>query len=610
MAKEVAISLAQRSEDVASYLLPQGKREGNEWCVGSINGEPGNSLKVHLSGKKAGVWCDFATGGNDTGDLLDLWAKTRNLKLLAAMQEAANYLGISIPHFDAYKIPNFVKPPQNTPRLTQESAVMRYLVQERKLLPATLTAYRIGEHANEIVFPYWRDNHIIFTKYLKLDRPNGKKQIRVESNCEPCLFGWHMLPDSARTIIICEGEIDAMTLYQYGLPALSVPFGAGGGNKHAWIAHEFERLAMFDEIFLCMDNDEEGQIATNELIERLGRHRCRVIVLPCNDANQCLQAGMTADTIKQCVAAAKSLDPEELKPAQHFVDQVIDIFHPKPDLFLGYRTPWDKTHGKILFRPEELSVWTGINGHGKSQFLGHITLAMMEQGARVCIASLELKPKRLLQRLTRQAGTIDVPSPEYIRVIHQWYEDKLWLFDLVGTAKAKRLLEVFLYARQRYGIDVFIIDSFMKLDIAEDDYKAQKALVEQLCDFKNQHNCQIHIVVHPRKGADESQPPSKLDIKGTGAISDLADNCFSVWRNKEKESLLRDQASGTVLTEKEIDKLKCSDCIWYCDKQRNSDGDGEGRFGFWFDHRSLQYLSAAHHKPKQLVHYSRFEQAN
>lgn len=86
--------------------------------------------------------------------------------------------------------------------------------------------------------------------------------------------------------------------------------------------------------------------------------------------------------------------------------------------------------------------------------------------------------------------------------------------------------------------DVFVIDSFMKLDIAEDDYKAQKVLIEQLCDFKNQHGCHIHIVVHPRKGADELRPPGKLDNKGTGAISDLADNCFTVCRNKYKEELL------------------------------------------------------------------------
>ncbi|MFT4059804.1 MAG: hypothetical protein QM652_09665 [Legionella sp.] len=248
-------------------------------------------------------------------------------------------------------------------------------------------------------------------------------------------------------------------------------------------------------------------------------------------------------------------------------------------------------------------MWSGINGHGKSQFLGQVILGMMKQGAHVCIASLEIKPKRLLMRLTRQAGALAKPTEEYIRAIHDWYNDKLWLFDLVGNAKSDRLLDVFLYARQRYGIDVFVIDSLMKLDIAEDDYKSQKSFMEKLCDFKNQHNCQIHIVIHPRKGANELTPPGKLDNKGTGAISDLADNCFTIWRNKEKEHLTQMQQNGVLLAAKELKKLNESDCLWCCDKQRN--GDWEGKFGFWFHADTLQYLSSPDQKPMRVVDYSK-----
>ena len=33
----------------------------------------------------------------------------------------------------------------------------------------------------------------------------------------------------ARELAICEGELDAMSSYIYGIPAVSVPFGGGGG---------------------------------------------------------------------------------------------------------------------------------------------------------------------------------------------------------------------------------------------------------------------------------------------------------------------------------------------------------------------------------------------
>jgi twinkle protein len=73
-AAELAALLARDAEGVARMLLPNGKREGHEWRAGSTDGEAGKSLGVHLTGAKAGVWCDFATGEN--GDLLDLWARS------------------------------------------------------------------------------------------------------------------------------------------------------------------------------------------------------------------------------------------------------------------------------------------------------------------------------------------------------------------------------------------------------------------------------------------------------------------------------------------------------------------------------------------------------
>ncbi len=113
----------------------------------------------------------------------------------------------------------------------------------------------------------------------------------------------------------------------------------------------------------------------------------------------------------------------------------------------------------------------------------------------------------------------------------------------------------------------------------------------------------MHIVIHPRKGANESTPPGKLDNKGSGALSDLADNCFTIWRNKDKEALKQKQNMGIELSSKELEQLNNSDCLWCCDKQRN--GDWEGKFGFWFESKSLQYLERASQTPMRFVEYSR-----
>ena len=67
---EISARLAERAEEVARALLPNGRRCGAEWRCGSIGGEPGGSLGVRRTGAKAGVWRDFAT--EEGGDLIDL----------------------------------------------------------------------------------------------------------------------------------------------------------------------------------------------------------------------------------------------------------------------------------------------------------------------------------------------------------------------------------------------------------------------------------------------------------------------------------------------------------------------------------------------------------
>jgi hypothetical protein len=71
--KAIVDLLTARIEPLARELLPAGIREGHEYCIGSLAGEPGRSMKICLAGDKPGIWCDFASG--ETGDALDLVAQ-------------------------------------------------------------------------------------------------------------------------------------------------------------------------------------------------------------------------------------------------------------------------------------------------------------------------------------------------------------------------------------------------------------------------------------------------------------------------------------------------------------------------------------------------------
>jgi len=586
--RELSERLAADAENVASYLLPRGKRIGNEWCVGSIDGEGGKSLKIHLSGAKAGVWADFAT--NDNGDLVELWKLVRKLTTVDAIKEIKSYLGISDDNFYQYKKKKYIRP-KKFKCSKPHGNVLTYLTEKRKLTEENLEAYKIRASSDdkEIIFPYLREGELINVKRLKLERLKGKKIIVTEMNAEPCLFGWQAIDDNCSSVVICEGELDAPSLYQYGYPALSVPYGAG---NHQWIDNDYSYLERFTDIYICFDSDESGKKALDELTTRLGKHRCLIVKLPCKDANECLQKDISKSEIDKAFDNAIPVSPAELKEVSEFYEEVVDRFSKTEEAREGAWLPFEKFKDKIRLSTSELSIWAGTNGVGKSQLLGQTTLGLIEQGEKVCIASLEIKPVSLLYRLVRQITTERNPSVEKIALSFGFLYKNLWLFDLVGTAKTDRLLDVFLYARRRYGIKHFIIDSLMKCGIAEDDYRGQKVFVEKLCDFKHAYDCHIHLVAHSRKKESSDKIVDKMDVKGTGAITDLADNVFSVWRNKKKERKMEDNKYDYTIKDK-------PDAVVYCDKQRN--GEWEGGIPLWWDGDSFQFLEDRGDYPKNYL---------
>ncbi|MBD1601164.1 bifunctional DNA primase/helicase [Pseudomonas typographi] len=591
---EIAKRLADRAPEVAHHLLPGGKREGHEWRAGDTSGEKGKSLGVRLTGDKAGMWCDFNTG--ESGDLLDLWREARRCDMRTALAEAKSYLGVTEPALKSpgegrkqYQRPE--KPKCATPK--QDSPVMAYL-KSRGLTESTIKAFKIAEDGRNIVFPYLRDGALIHWKTMGVDRPGGKKQIRTSADSEPSLFGWQAISEGDREVTITEGEIDAMTAFQSGRAALSVPFGGGSGGKQRWIEYEFENLQRFDTIFLCLDSDEPGQQATEEIVKRLGRERCRLVDLGCKDFNEAVNAlYYSRDDIDDCYAKAKNFDPERLKSAARYITEVeAEFFDRNPEL-IGMELPWEFARDKIRFRPSEVSIWTGWSGHGKSQLLNYLAFHGVNRKGnedKFVIASMEMPARRTLQRMVRQASGMSSPSRGYVRAILDHLDGKIWIYDQVGSARTGEMLEAFRYAARRYGVNHFIVDSLAKLGMAEDDYNGQKQAMEALTEFAHEMDVHVHLVAHPRKAEDESKPPGKLDVRGGAVLTDLADNVITVWRNKRKENTPGDQVSDDD-----------PDVKMVISKQRLN--GNEGVIKLWFNKGCYQYFSNSAHRPRCWVEY-------
>ena len=197
--------------------------------------------------------------------------------------------------------------------------------------------------------------------------------------------------------------------------------------------------------------------------------------------------------------------------------------------------------------------------------------------------------------MCRQALGGRNPTNDFINKFVSRIERKLWLYDQQGTVSADKLIGVMYYAAEKLLVEHFVVDSLMKCGIGEDDYNGQKRFVDRLCAFAKDTECHVHLVTHAKKTEDEFNMPGKMSVKGSGAITDQADNVLTVWRNKKKEQKI---SGGDTSDETK----KLPDAMICCDKQRN--GEWEGRIALWYDVESMRYMESP-----RAMNYSMMEYA-
>jgi twinkle protein len=149
---------------------------------------------------------------------------------------------------------------------------------------------------------------------------------------------------------------------------------------------------------------------------------------------------------------------------------------------------------------------------------------------------------------------------------------------------------------------MFVIDNLSKLDIAMDDYNAQKDYVTALCDFAKANDSHVLLVAHMSKSRESGDKPMDAAmVKGSGSITDLVDNVLVWWRNKTKEEKIKKGIASE-------DVQSQPDGACSCQKQRN--GEEEPYLPLWFDKESQQFLNHHWSRPRNYVHYSTQEDGN
>lgn len=451
---------------------------------------------------------------------------------------------------DYYRRPSKqYKAPTSKPE-TPKQKVVAYLKQ-RGFTPPTWERRGVGEYKGAIAMPYYQDGKLMLMKFRPAHKPkdNEKKGWREEGG--KAVFWGMDFCDQNKPLTICEGEMDALALDEAGIDnVVSVPNGA---QDLSCIENCWEWLDKFKQVILWVDNDEPGRKLEWNLIQRLGSWRCSVIRHKRKDANEVLLLD-GKQAVKDAVNGAVEVPMEGLVslaevPSLDYQDVV--------RVRSGIRGIDQAIGGFML---GEVSVWTGINSSGKSTLLGQLLLEAIDQGFSICAYSGEL-PARVFrywidlqaagpQHLKMRRDEIrkrEVPhvDPDAIKRIRSWYGDKFYLYDSFGAAKDHKIIEVFEYAARRYGCKVFMIDNLMTTVFTGTDrdfYRQQSNFVGLLKDFANRFDVHVHVVAHPRKTEGRL---NKMDVSGSGDITNRADSVLSVHRCSQQE--VKDNNCNTMV---------------------------------------------------------------
>ena len=393
-----------------------------------------------------------------------------------------------------------------------------------------------------LVFPYHKDGELMLVKYRKAEKYSGKgNKAWREPGGTPIFWGMDLCNEDDKQIVIVEGECDALALTEAGVRnVVSVPSGA---EDLTCIDTCWDWLQQWEEICIWPDNDEPGQEMARKLINSLGAHRCYIVQTDHKDANIALHHE-GAECVKELVRTAK---PVPIAGLVRLADVESWEFQDS-ERVRSVLSPLNRIVGGYMLGM--LSVWTGENSSGKSTYIGQEIIESIAQGYKCCVYSgelplpiyrywidLQVAGPSDIEMVHDEVKQEDVPrvKKEAMDQIRDWYRNKWFCYDSMGGTGSDDLFEVFNYAAKRYGCKVFLVDNLMMMTHSDNDkdfWQKQGDFVKKLKKFAQLHDVHVHLVAHPRKTGKRLE---KVDIMGSGNISNVADNIFSVYRVPEDD---------------------------------------------------------------------------
>lgn len=378
------------------------------------------------------------------------------------------------------------------------------------------------------------------------------KQFRIYGNMKKAgLFGQHLF-EPGPTLVITEGEIDAMSVSasftNTRIPAVSINNGAAAAKK-ALVPH-LEWVTQFQKVVLCFDQDEHGVEAAEEIAGLLPPGKCFIAHLPCKDASDTLtDPDQGAEAIRNAIWNAKEWRPDGILTTESIWDRAVQLHDEAGDY---YSLPWpEMSEATSGMRRGEIVMLTGGTGTGKSALMKEMLVHFRKvHGLKLGYMGLEENTKQTVldiiavhrsERLRKLfVPDLSVYRPDFDELFG---DDGIVVYDHFGSMSPENLLQRARYMIVAHELPFLFLDhisiAISGLQHGGDERQTIDYLVTQLRSLAEETQCGIACVSHLKrpqgKGHEEGAPTSLSQLRGSGSLGQISDTVIGAERNQQAE---------------------------------------------------------------------------
>lgn len=329
------------------------------------------------------------------------------------------------------------------------------------------------------------------------------------------LFGMETCAKSGKNIVITEGQLDSLSVYQavkdkyHKINPNIVSLNNGVGSIKD-VASSVGALNGYESVLLCFDMDQPGRDGVAKVAKLLGS-KIKVMELSCKDANECLTKGKSHEIINAI------FNPREYVPSDVLTLRDIhsSILEETPQ---GIPFPWEGlneiTYG--IFNRQIISVGAAA-GAGKTIFMNQLAAYLMREfKKKIALFSLEETPaytgKKLIGSLIGRK--IHLPGVKVdecdIAAVYEELKNYLYIYDTQGYLSWEDIKTNIRYL-STLGVEIFIIDPLTAVTAmcsASEANEVLNGMMAELSTLVQSLNITIFLVSHlnnPKTGKMHSE---------------------------------------------------------------------------------------------------------